>query len=492
MWVLHPNGAALRTAIVQVLALERVQSCAQEVASDPIAAREVKERLKTARTTEQRALAALLRNPAESNWFWKGKELGVPNGRALQAALSDVMDSVYKDSPRVRNELINRDRLSSQAAAARNKLFGHMLDHADQPGLGIAKYPPERAIYRSVFEHGGLHTADESGQWRFAPPSEADPLNLTPAWRRLDGLFEASEAQPVSTEQLMEALAAPPIGLKRGLFPLIFLHYYLLNRHEIALYDEGAYSPHLAYEHLMRLVRRPDVFTFQRFRVAGVRATLFEEYSLAIFGKKRDALAVLDIARPLTSFLLGLPDYTKKTRRLSETALRVRQALALAKSPEKLLFEHLPEACGRDERGKSTFTETLIEALRELDGAYAKMVDGMRGALCHSFGCNEDAPVGELRSVAIGRCHGLESYTVDVQGPQGLHAPCCGSRPARRRLDRPRSDVPWPEAASQVDGPRPQHSRLPPCRVLVSRARPSAAQAVLRSQRRQRPHKHRK
>ena len=46
------------------------------------------------------------------------------------------------------------------------------------------------------------------------------------------------------------------------------------------------------------------MFTFQRFRVAGVRATLFEEYSLAIFGKKRDALAVLDIARPLTSFLL--------------------------------------------------------------------------------------------------------------------------------------------------------------------------------------------
>ena len=92
------------------------------------------------------------------------------------------MDSVYKDSPRVRNELINRDRLSSQAAAARNKLFGYMLDRADQQGLGIAKYPPERAIYRSVLEHGGLHTVDESGQWRFTPPSETDPLNLAPAW----------------------------------------------------------------------------------------------------------------------------------------------------------------------------------------------------------------------------------------------------------------------------------------------------------------------
>ena len=435
VWVLHRGGTGLRTAIVQVLALERVQACAQEVASDPIAAREVKERLKIARSAEQRALYTLFRAPAESKWFAQGKQLAVPNGRALQAALSDVMDRVYADSPKVRNELINRDRLSSQAAAARNKLFSYMMDRADQPGFGMAKYPPEKAIYRSVLEHGGLHKPDESGQWRLAPPPKADPLNLAPTWRRLDGLFEASEALPVSTEQLMDDLAAPPIGLKRGLFPLVFLHYYLLNRHEIALYDEGAYSPALTYEHLERLVRRPDLFTFQRFRVAGVRATLFEEYSQALFGEQRESLAVLDIARPLASFLLQLPDYTKKTRRLSDTALRVRQALSLAKSPQKLLFEHLPEACGRHKRGQSTsFAETLIEALRELGGAYAKMIDGMRTALCQSFGCADDASVGELRSVAMGRCHGLDSYTVDVKGLKSF---------MRRAMDRDRSDEDW-------------------------------------------------
>ncbi len=446
VWVLYPNGATLRAAIVQVLALERVQRNAQEVASDPIAAREVKERLKTAKATEQQALYTLSRVPAESKWYWEGEQLDVLNGRTLQVALSDVMDSVYRDSPKVRNELINRDRLSSQAAAARNKLFGLMLDSADQPGLGIAKYPPERAIYRSVLEHGGLHTQDESGNWGFAPLPKADPLNLAPAWKRLDALFEASEAEPVSTKQLMDDLAAPPIGLKRGLFPLVFLHYYLLNRHEIALYDEGAYSPQLTYEHLVRLVRRPDLFTFQRFRVADVRATLFEEYSQAIFGEKRDSLAVLDIARPLTSFLLRLPEYTQKTRSLSETALRVRQALTLAKSPQKLLFEHLPEACGRDERGKTTFAETLVGALRELDGAYAKMVDGMRTALCHSFGCDDDAPVGELRSVALGRCHGLENYTVDVKGLKSF---------MRRVMDRDRDDEGWLDYVLTFVGQKP-------------------------------------
>ena len=435
IWVLHRNGAALRAAIVEVLALERVQSGAQEVASDAVAAREVKERLKAARLAEQQVLHSLLRDPAASRWYWQGKQVRIRTRRELQAELSNAMDSIYADSPRVRNELISRDRLSSQAAAARNKLFAHMLDRADQPGFGIAKYPPERAIYRSILERGGLHVQSESGGWQLAPPSADDPLHLRPSWARLDTLLEASESQPISAQTLMDSLAAPPIGLKRGLFPLIFLHYYLLHRSEIAFYDEGVYSPSFSYEHLERLVRRPDLFAFQRFRVAGVRATLFEEYSRALFGEQRESLAVLDIARPLASFLLDLPEYARKTHRLSETALRVRQALTLAKSPEKLLFEHLPEACGQgsSERGGS-FAETLMEALRELKGVYPAMVDAMRAALCRGFGWPADASVGELRNLAAGKWHGLDDYTVDVQGLRSF---------MRRVVDRDRPDEDW-------------------------------------------------
>ena len=446
VWVLHTNGAALRAAIVDVLALERVQQGAQEVASDPVAAREVKEQLKTARAVERQALNAILRDPAASDWHWGRKQLRVSDRRTLQAALSNVMDRIYPHSPKVRNELINRDRLSSQAAAARNKLFAAMLDRADQPGLGIAKYPPERAIYRSVLERGGLHAKDESGKWKLAPPPDEDALRLKPAWARLDALFEASEALPVSAEQLMEGLAAPPIGMKRGLFPLFFLHYYLLNRHEIAFYDEGAYSPTLAYEHLERLVRRPDLFAFQRFRVAGVRASLFNEYSQALFGEKRQ-VALLELARPLASFLLGLPDYAQKTRRLSEPALRVRQALTLAKSPEKLLFKDLPEACGYGGATKPEgFAEHLISALREMNGAYATMLDEMRTMLCGGFGCPADTQIGELRSVAMGRCHGLDRYTVDVKGLKSF---------IRRAMERGRSDEDWLEYVLTFLGQKP-------------------------------------
>ena len=110
----------------------------------------------------------------------------------------------------------------------------------------------------------------------------------------------------------MDDLTRPPFGLKKGVFPILFLHYYLVHRYEIAFYDEGSYAPDLRYEHLERLVRHPHTFTFQRFRIDGVRASLFDEYSRALFGEVREGTDVLAIARPLSHFILGLDEHARK------------------------------------------------------------------------------------------------------------------------------------------------------------------------------------
>lgn len=416
VWAFHRNGLAIRAAIADVLALEGVQRRGQELATDPVAAREVRERLRAAQTAEREMLNGLIRNPALSDWHWRHKRQEIAGRRTLQYFLSEVMDCIYAQTPLIRNELINRGRLSSQAAAARNKLFHHMLADQAKPGLGIRKYPPERAIYRSLLEAGRLHVETDN-EFALVAPSRRDPLKLRPTWERLDELFAASESMPVTLEGLMDALAMPPFGVKRGVFPILFLHYYLLHRFEIALYDEGTYVPTLAYEHLERMVRRPDLFSFQRFRIDGVRATLFNEYSRALFGEVRESKSLLDLARPLSQFVLELDEYAQKTRRLSATTLQVRQAFFLSKSPEKFLFHELPSACGfEDTSDLSGLAEILVGALRELKGAQASLRRFMHSALCAGFGFAESMPLGELRSVLRGRCYGLDRYTVDVQG----------------------------------------------------------------------------
>ena len=420
VWVLHRHGSAIRAAIADVLALEAIQRNSQELAADPVAAREVRERLRAARVSERAALNGLVGDPARSTWHWGETRLDAGHGRALQRALSNIMDAVYDKSPTLRSELANRDRLSSQAAAARNKLFQRMIDKASDPGLGIKKYPPERAIYRSVLEAGRLHLEGASGWALSAPDRKDDPLNLLPTWQRLDSLLEASESEAVSVDRLMDELAAAPYGVKRGIFPILFLHYYLLHREEIAVYDDGTYTPGLTYEHLERLVRRPDRFSLQRFRVVGQRAALFDEYSKALFGEVRESLSVLDLARPLSTFMLGLDDYATKTRRLSTVTLKVRDAFFLSKSPQRMLFEALPDACDVGSGDIDGLHEALLGALRELKDAQAILLEDMRSALCGAFSLPTETPVDELRHLLRATCHGLDQYTIDVEGLKGL------------------------------------------------------------------------
>ena len=114
---------------------------------------------------------------------------------------------------------------------------------------------------------------------------------------------------------------------------------------------------------------------------------------------------------------MGLDEYAQKTRRLSQTTLQVRQAFFMSKSPEKFLLNELPSACGFDHAPDlSGFAEILVGALRELNGAQVALRKLMHRALCAASGLREATPLDELRSLLRGRCHGLDQYTVDVQG----------------------------------------------------------------------------
>ena len=433
IWVLHKNGAAIRAAIGDMLALEGVQRGGQELASDPVASQEIKERLQAAHVAERSAFNALIGNPGLSDWCWRAEHLDVPDKRAFQHTLSKIMDRIYDQSPVIPNELINRERLSSQAAAARNKLFQHMLEDHDKAGLDIQKYPPERAIYRSVLEAGCLHVEADTG-WKLVAPDENDPLNLRPVWSRLDELFALSESAPMSADKFMEELAAPPHGLKRGLFPIVFVHYYLLHRHEIAIYDEGTYSPALTYEHLERMVRRPDLFSFQRFPIVGVRSALIDEYSKALFGGARESVTVLDIAGHLTGFVQGLDEYSRKTQRLSEATSRVRQTLLFPPPPDDLVRDAIPQACGLDPEEAIGLAERVASSLDEMSNAHSALLADMRFAICRSFGIDGNATLARARRFVTHRCLGVEVSRSLGAGLKGF---------LRRALDSEADDDSW-------------------------------------------------
>lgn len=427
--VLCLNGSQLREAVAETLALKRVQINCQELNTDQIARREFQDRLTAAEFSEDSMLDDLLDSPEENLWFNDAKKLKVLSKRSLQQALSSVLEKVFNLTPIINNELINRDKLSAQGNGARNKLLLAMLNNEDKAELDIEKFPAEKAIYRSLLRETGLHRGkgNSNNDWKFTEPEldgRKDKYNIRHVWTCIDEFLESTEKNPRAIIELNEQLMSPPYGMKAGVLPVLYIASYLCYQHEIAIYDNRSYKPYFTEEMLERFIKRPNEFTFQRFRIKGLRASIFEQYSKVINNGNKPR-TLLELVKPLARYMGDLPEYTQKTRRLTNNAINVRTAFNLAKSPENLLFSELPEALGfkdlvieADEKNLEDFSQALTKSLKELGDAYEELLEKQKELLAQAFSLTVGVKnnLSELRKALTHSCFGLENYTIDTKG----------------------------------------------------------------------------
>ncbi len=424
--VLCLSGSQLREAVAETLSLKRTQSSRQELNTDPVARREFDDRLTAAEQSQSALLQNLVDTPADSEWCNNGVKLPVSNKRSLQIALSKVLKSVYSKTPIIRNEMMNRNKLSSQATAARNKLLFSMLYHGKEKDLAIEKFPPEKSIYRVVLLATGIH-AGELDDWEFVAPAgkKASSTNIKPVWKRIEKFLASTEKQAKSFVDLNAELQSPPYGVKAGLLPIFYIAAYIVNQHELAIYESRSYRPYFTKEMLDRFVKRPDEFTVQRFRIEGVKADVFKQYGKVIQSKDGSTPTLLELAKPLATFVAQLPEYTQKTRKgLGDKAQTVRQAFNLSRSPERLLFEQLPKALGYElntkQKNMDGFSKALKEVLSELKRAYTKLIEKQIELIANATKVDSTQSLSNIRKQIYGLFAGLENYTVDTQGLRGF------------------------------------------------------------------------
>jgi hypothetical protein len=279
-------------------------------------------------------------------------------------------------------------------------------------------------MYRALFGATGLHRNTDDGWALFAPQSNSDPYNLLPMWSEVDSFLEATELGRLPFSELERRLTAVPFGLKKGVLPFIYALALLINKDELAIYEDDQYTSGITDELVERLARRPHTFSVQRFRLHGLRAALLGEYAAVLFSDQKQSVTLLRVAQPLVQFIAALPDYAKRTKAVSQQAQSIRSAIMYSKSPATLVFKDLPIACGfpdfsggnTDESASKGFAEILIVGLRELQGAYAELSQDMKSLFASALGADLTANLRDLRRLVSGRYAGLERYSIDTDG----------------------------------------------------------------------------
>ena len=426
----------LHDAVTELAYLHWVAENTPELEGDAVARRELSARLTEAERDVSDRLAVIFEEDNEESciWYHSGQSTDIDSKRARNAYLSVICDEVYCKTPIIRNELINRRKISGAVTTARKNLIQAMLENGDRKDLGISSYPPQMSIYRSLLWNTGIHREVE-GIWGFHPPKPDDKNNIKHAWNAIEHFLEKCEGERQPVEDLYQHLKKPPLGLGDGPLPILLcavIHHY---KTEIALYENGSFIADWSMPVFERLLKAPQQFELKRFRMAGIRADLFARL-LRMLNQpvETENPDLLTVVTPLMRFIAQLPKYTLGTQELSDSAKNLRKVVQNAREPDELLFKQLPEALGfpsfgaekaTDAKVVSNFFTILQDALSELEQAYEMLLNSIEQLLVKAF--NLTPKKEELRTELADRAEPLFAVTIEMHLKGFLIQVCSGA-----------------------------------------------------------------
>ncbi len=386
--------------LLEAAALRVILEEQPELEHDRVARREVNSRL----LEVEQDLRAVIRRTFgfQNDWFYRGQAVAITNERHIDNLLSQAADNTYALSPRIWNELIVRDVISSAAAKARRDLIAALLTHSEQEMFGLVGYPPERAIYASIFQAGGLHHQQSDGTWEIGPPLDPDPLHLRPVWQALEDRLRSATTTPLQLTELYAHIQQPPYGVKAGLLPILFVAFYVAQAGELMFYEHGNYVPMPDMAMFERLLARPSYFAVRLCQARGIRLQVYRKLA-AVFApqalQQRIQPALLAVSIRILRIYHQLPVYSKQTKQISHLAQSIRAALKEARAPDELLFVLLPQACqlqpfsDTDQDDATTidlFLSYLQQGLKELQQAFPMLLQTIAQHTMQAFHLSGD------------------------------------------------------------------------------------------------------
>ena len=382
------NHARISELSAELVALEQVKE-RHELGGDPVARREVFARLAATRSELEDQLQAAI---TLSKWH-DGSETIIEPGQKLSPVASSLADQLYRFSPSVWSELINRDSVSSNSVKARRDLLHAMINAEGQEKLGIEGFPAERGLFDTLLIESNLYRWEGEG-WRFMPPSAASGQGFIELWQATRALFSNVNAQ-VGVDAIYALWTAPPFGVKRGLLPVFLTAFLLAHKANIAVYKQGMFTPHLNDADIDECLQDPARFALRWIAIDEDKNQILEGISnlLSEVGEKTSSADPLAAARGLVAMVFNLPEWSRRTHRLSGVAKTMRDMLLKASDPHKVLFVDLASLLGAAD-GES-YVQKLRNPLREIALAYPTMLEEVEAKMLQAL----DASSANLESL---------------------------------------------------------------------------------------------
>lgn len=314
---------------------------------DKVAQKEYESR----RNSCEQALTDAIHNAFEkADWFYNGL---VYKTESLSQITTFAADRLFSKTPEIKNELVNRNKLSGTAVSALKKLLEAMLYHEDEENLGISGFPPEKSMYISCLKNTEIHSSrNENGKHWF---KEDLGRELDAVFADALTLVKQKSGSKVSLSEVVNLWSKAPYGLTQGVTPIFLLAFLKSLGQDVAYYEQdmsGDYAfiaePDVDYVH--KLIKSPNELAVKYIVLAKEEKEWLQHLSVfAAEETNRDvANNILAVATPLVTTIHNLPQWVKNAHNFVENdtiknklVLSVRDLFLQANDPHALLMKDL-------------------------------------------------------------------------------------------------------------------------------------------------------
>jgi hypothetical protein len=170
--------------------------------------------------------------------------------------------------------------------------------------------------------------------------------------------------------------------------PIIALAFFLANKAHIAIYFDNVFTPNINEVIIDELLNDPKLIKFKYVSAGENKSSLAKAIAEKVLaphlpGTDLGAISPLDTARGLVSIVVELPNWTKRTNSVSDSAQAVRAMLLKASDPNKVLFADLPTILGSE--SESDLVNKLSSVIDELQIAYPTKLREIRKIVLDSL-----------------------------------------------------------------------------------------------------------
>lgn len=155
-----------------------------------------------------------------------GKELKkVKRKSSISQLLSDICEKVFTNTPKINNELINKNTITPPIFNARNKVLNGLLQNNIQNNLNLTGSGPEINVMRSILFAPGILTENSST----LRVKDLEDEKVQSVLDTIEYFFMKSGEEARSFTELYDLLTMPKYGiaLKKGVIPVyiaVILH----------------------------------------------------------------------------------------------------------------------------------------------------------------------------------------------------------------------------------------------------------------------------